>query len=415
MLDTVKLKSPPLGEDQAAEIERECLRRSAVHMGTGELVYELTSGSLEGSWDSRVSVRVLRSEWVYVEPEKRVTVDETEHRYKAMWRMTGDGWQRRARKGRDRRVAEVKPGYSVLVLCEPYVVVEGSIHKAMMGHNVYGGPEDWLSAVRWFIFELIDRHQLMLPLPADRWEVRRADWAECYELPDFAAVEEYVWGLNSAQYPRRSVARYGQESIFAPGRTTALKAYHKGLEFAKHDSRRLSCHLPARDLEELQHRANRILRWETSVKAKKLDADHSGKPLVSEISTEYLRKLHYREVRRLVREGEAEVKTVRKQKDVRDRLLQVYDQRKAGLLLGTWHQLVTLGEKETRRHIPPRTYYRHKKQLIEAGVTWVGSDVLVVPKASSLPADFSPTERSPYRLAGEDPAVVAQLAPYRAA
>ena len=89
------------------------------------------------------------------------------------------------------------------------------------------------------------------------------------------------------------------------------------------------------------------------------------------------------------------MKTVRKQKDVRDRLLEVYDSRKAGLLLGTWHQLVTLGEKETGRSIASSTFRRHKQLLRDAGVSWIGADVLVVPRVSSLPADFSPTQRDP--------------------
>jgi II/X family phage/plasmid replication protein len=194
-----------------------------------------------------------------------------------------------------------------------------------------------------------------------------------------------------------------------------VKAYHKGLEFAKHDYRRLKFRMDEGELLALQLRANNTLRWEVSVKAKKLDEDYAGKPSVSQVSDSYLENLHYREVRRLVREGEAEVKTVRKQKDVRDRLLAVYSQRKAGLLLGTWHQLVTLGEKETRRYIADRTYYRHKKFLIEAGVSWIGSDVLVVPKVSSLPADFSPTRSDPRRLCEEDPTVSEKLSPFRAA
>jgi hypothetical protein len=291
----------------------------------------------------------------------------------------------------------------------------------MLGHNVFGGPESFEAACQWFVEDVAMVIGIELP-SASVWKVRRVDWSECYELPDFEAVEEYVWGLNSAEYPRRSVVRYGRESIFAPGRTTSVKAYHKGLEFAKHDSRRLKSLLGTDDLAQLQDRANRVLRWEVSVKARKLDTDHSGKPSVSEVSADYLRELHYREVRRLVREGDDEVETVRKQKDVRDRLLTVYGHRKGGLLLGTWHQLATLGEHETRRAMavpgsddPYRTFRRHKAYLRHAGVSWVGADVLVVPKASSLPADFSPTKKDPRRRCKEHPDVTARLAPFRAA
>jgi II/X family phage/plasmid replication protein len=389
MLDTVKLESPELGEELARQIEARCVRRSAVDIGSGELLYELTTGSLEGSYDHRVSIRVMRSRMVsQIEIERERLPDD-----------------RTRLKGRTR---------TFTVSCEPYLLLEASVHKAMLGHNVYGGPESVREPCEWLVGDVAARLGVDLPNGAE-WLVRRIDWAEVYELPDYPAVEEYVWGLNSAEYPRRSVARYGRESIFAAGRTTAVKAYHKGPEFSKHDHKRLRDIMQDADLQDLQHYANRVLRWEVSVKAKKLDEDHGKKPLVSEISSEYLRKLHYREVRRLVREGEADVKTVRKQKDVRDRLLQEYDARKAGLLLGTWHQLVTLGEKETRRVIPDRTFRRHKKLLGDAGVSWIGADVLVVPKVSSLPADFAPTERDPRRRGGEDAKVAQLLAPYRAA
>jgi II/X family phage/plasmid replication protein len=366
MLDTVKLESPKLEASVVAEIERRCIRRQGVLLETGESIYELTTGTLSGSWDSRVSLRVMRDEW----------------------RDVG--------------------GRVQLVSCNPYVVLEGSVHKAMLGHNIAGGPEDLQRACAWLCGDVGGRLGVELP-KASEWLLRRADWAECYELPDFEAVEEYVWGLNSAEYPRRSVARYGRESIFAGGRTTAVKAYHKGPEFHKHDRPRLKSILEDRRMADLQHYANKVLRWEISVKAKKLDTDHDGKPRVEQVSDDYLRSLHYREVRRLVREGEADVKTVRKQKDVRDRLYSRHRPPLAGVLLGTWHQLSTLGEHETRKHMKRRTFYLHKKQLREAGVSWIGSDVVLVPTRSSLPADFSPVEASPYRIVAEDPAVTAKL------
>ncbi len=397
MLDTVKLQSPYLEASVASRIRRQAVRRSAEDLGTGELLYELTTASLKGSWDSRVSLRVMREEWVPMEA-----------------RVLGN-----LPIGADGR--PIKRAPMVLRPSEPYVLLEGSVHKALMGHNVYGGPEGLQASCEWLCADVGDRLGVELP-GGSEWLVRRADWAECYELPDFEAVEEYVWGLNSAEYPRRSVARYGRESIFSGGRTSAVKAYHKGLEFAKHDRKRLKSLLEADDLDQLQHLANRLVRWEISVKAPKLDADHSGKPSVRELSADYLRDLHYREVRRLVREGEAEVKTVRKQKQVRDRLLEVYDRRKAGLLLGTWHQLVTLGEQQTRDVMrvpdsadPHRTFRRHKQLLIAAGVSWIGSDVVILPTRSSLPDDFSPTVGSPYRIAGEADTVRRKLAPYRAA
>jgi II/X family phage/plasmid replication protein len=380
-IDTVKLRSPYVIEALAAAVESRLVTRTAVDRPTGELLYELTAGSLEGSWDSRVSVKVCRDEWVST-----------------------------------RRLSNPKQVDTVLRPCEPYFEVEGSIHKALMGHNVYGGPCDFLSSCRWFITHLA--LQLGCELPdADSWLVRRADWAEVYELP-YAAIEQYVHGLNNAAFPRRKVMRYGDESVFCPGATSTVKVYHKGPEFSKHDHRRLRPLMSNQQQQEgylfnLQKRANELLRVETGVKARKLDDDFKHPPTVREMTEAYLVALHDREVARLLREGGATMKTVRKHHEVRDRLYEVYDPRLAGLLFGTWLQLAALGEKVTREKLPKTTFYRQRNQLQEAGIAWHGGDVRIVETASVLPADFSPVRSDPRRVTGEDRRVVELLAPYR--
>jgi hypothetical protein len=157
------------------------------------------------------------------------------------------------------------------------------------------------------------------------------------------------------------------------------------------------------------------MRAEVQIKARKLDDDFGHKPTVLEVTEDYLKPVHDREMARLIREGRSEMKTVRKQKDVLDRLHQLHDKRLAGLLFGTWFQLSTLGEKVTRDHTKDRTFYRHRKQLQDAGVSWIGSNIVVLDNIASLPQDFAPLRTDPRRLTGEDPAVVEKLAPYRAA
>jgi II/X family phage/plasmid replication protein len=169
----------------------------------------------------------------------------------------------------------------------------------------------------------------------------------------------------------------------------------------------------AGDLENLQKVVNETLRWETSIKARKLDEEFGENPRVEDIGVEWIHRLHYREVGRLVREGKSKVKTVRKQKQVRDRLFDVYP-RSAGLF-DMWMQLFALGERFTRQHMTRATFYRHHKQLVDGGVSWIGSDVLYVPKASSLPQDFSPTRTDPRRVVGEHATVSAKLSSIRAA
>lgn len=373
MLDTLKLESPPLFEELAAEIEASLTTRTAIDNRTGELIYLFNSGSLEGSWDSRIMVQVLRERLQKIPGVER-------HQMRS---------------------------------CAPFLRIEGSVHKAMLGHNVYGGPESFQASARWFLDHIA--RDLSVGLPgASEWLVRRADWAECYRMP-YEAIADYIWAMNHVRFPRRKSGRYGEESVTFAGRTTAVNVYHKGPEFYAHDHKRLRSQIPRQQLESLQHAANGIMRAEVQIKARKLDDDFGHKPTVADVTEDYLKPVHDREMARLIREGKSEMKTVRKQKDVLQRLHQLHDQRLAGVLFGTWFQLSTLGEKVTREHISRRTFYRHRQQLQDAGVAWVGSDVLVLDNVCSFPQDFAPIRTDPRRLSGEDPAVVAQLEPYRAA
>lgn len=382
MLDTVKLASPYLAEDVALRIEGQLKLRQAVDLPTGEVDYTFISGQLDGSYDHRIALQVSRERWVntYV----------------------------RQQRGRSYNVTELVP-------CPPYLQAEASVHKAMLGHNVTGGPCDVRAALRWFVAFI--GGQVGEPLPdADRWQVRRLDWAEAFDLGDFAAVEEFIRGLSGAAYPKRKPARFGAESIMFPGGTTTIKAYHKGPEFAKHDHKRLhrSTLAPRGLAQQLQEAANSVLRLEVGIKARKLDADHGGTPpLVGQISEMYCMDLYTRETARMLREGQQDMETVRTYEAVERALRQHYSPRQAAALLGTWMRLSALGEAELKKRLAHNTFYRHRRQLVAAGVSWHGSDVALVDRFTHIPAGFSPTLRDPRRVTGEDPAVVRLLAPYR--
>lgn len=367
MIDTVRLHSPAISEETARAVAQLLTRRSAVKLSTGEVQYEFTSESLVGSYDARVMVQVKREAWVSVERSR----------------------------------------VPVCVPCEPFLVVETSIHKQMLGHNVYGGPTSFQRAAKWFVAFLSKQMGAELP-PAEVWTVERVDVAECFSL-GYEAVEEYITSLNSATYPRRKVIRYGSESIFAPGTTTATKAYHKGIEFAKHDSKRLRAWMEADELEGLQVVANGILRVETEIKSKKLQAAYE-KPLVGNVTDEWLAEVHDREVVRLLKEGKSDMDTVRTTTQVKRRLYEWYPGALAGTLYATWMVLASLGEEEARRDMPKRTWYRHKKQLMEAGCAWSGANVLTF--ETVIPEGFAPVRSDPRRLIDEAYEVSAKLEPY---
>jgi II/X family phage/plasmid replication protein len=369
MLDTIRLRSPYLAEDVAQQVGQSLDRKISYRNATGTIIYDLTTGQLEGSFDCRISVQVKREEVIAVE------------------------------------------GGAVSRPCDPYLILEGSVHKAMLGHNITGGPCSFIPAATWYVDLVSGLVGVPLP-PAAGWEVRRIDWAECYRLP-YEAIEEYIGSLNSAVYPRRKVHRYGREAIFSPGTTTAVKVYHKGPEVHTHDLKRLRLVMDPSRVIELQQLANEVMRVETSIKAKKLGADISGIPLVREIEDGYLRAVHDREVGRLLKEGRSDMETVRTRKEVKRRLYDLYSTAQATALFATWLQLAALGEEEVKRDLKRTTFYRHRKQLMDGGCAWTGADVHI--SATSIPSGFSLTRRDPRRLTDEDPEVSRLLEPYRMA
>ncbi len=380
MIDTVKLRSPYLSTEVAGLVEQQLKRRMAVQIGTGEVLYQVTSDELEGSWDNRISIRLLREEMAFVEAGP---------------------------SGR--------PVFAPLA-CPPYVVIEGSVHKALVGHNITGGPSSFSPVALWFV-NLVSADLLNVMLPhGSEWRVERVDVTECYQLP-YEAIEEFIISLNGAQYPRRKPHRYGSEAIFFPGTTTAAKVYHKGPEFAKHDNKRLRAFLPVTEVSELQKLANGIMRVEVSIKAKKLRADNKGeKPLVCEVTDAYLEAVHDREVARFLHEGQKEMETVRTAVEVSRRLHGKYGSSLGSTLYGVWTQLATVGEAELKRLRGKKgrpTFYRHRKQLIEAGCSWAGTDIII--RETLIPVGFMLSRSSRWRDQAEDPRITDQLARWRQA
>jgi II/X family phage/plasmid replication protein len=255
--------------------------------------------------------------------------------------------------------------------------------------------------------------QLPLP-PLSCWKVHRVDWAECYQLPSFESCSEYFRGLNASDYPRRSVNRYGNSGLYAPGCTTATKFYHKGVEFAKHDRTRLRNLLKPTELNDLQHFANTVIRVEVEIKAEKLRYDFGDLPIAAQITQDYLLKVFDSEVYRILREGQKEMEIVRNARLVEARLYQVYKPALAGVLLGTWFRFSTLGEDAVKKALSKPTFYRQRKQLVEAGCDWHQTDVRLV-EASLIPQGFTLRRGTQWHLSEQDPKVLEQLAPYIAA
>lgn len=375
MIDTLKLKSPAITEEVAQAIEQHLVQRTGVDLVTGEELYCLCSGSLEGSWSSSVAVNVLRKDFKTFEPLRPGQKSVTE-----------------------------------LVESPPYVTIEGSVHKAMIGHNVTGGPERLRPAVAWFVADLSRRLGVELPVWSD-WFITRIDVSEVYDVGNFEGCAQYLHGLGLARYPRRQPRRYGDECVMFPGTTTTLKFYHKGPEFAKNGFKAMAKAFGEKRAVAIQHVANRSLRVECSIKLKKLNQLYGKGLTAGEAALDALESLLDRNVAAVLKEAEHDMETVRTTEEVEARLYEVYDGRLAAVLFGTWLRLAASGEEHVRRSIPRPTYYRHRAQLADAGIAWDATDVYIR-EQSFIPAGFRPVRSDPRRLSGESLEVKELLLPY---
>lgn len=374
-LDTVRLKTPSMARSIVDKIKAQGESYCRLRNDTGELVWEITRTNLQGSFDSRIMVKPMYED-----------------------------------------CTKSKSGKPEWHPSPPYLVIECSIAKAFHGHNVFGAIED-LSTAAERLRELL-QGLLGIRLPHTRkWTVQRVDWAENFQLP-YQAVQEFFEGIYHVAFPRRKMQKYSNEAVFIPGTTTTIKLYHKGPEFEKHDRKRLYVVLrglhqqnrpknaptdwahrqASRKVAALQRLANNRLRAEVEIHAEKLDYDFGHKPKVHEVSTEYLQQVFDKEIARLLREGKDGVQTVRTSLAVRDRLDQRYSLELAGLLHGFWLNLATHGEEDTRKRHPRATFYRRRKQLVDAGVSWLATDMqLIERQGQMLPPDFSPVRANPRR------------------
>jgi II/X family phage/plasmid replication protein len=110
-----------------------------------------------------------------------------------------------------------------------------------------------------------------------------------------------------------------------------------------------------------------------------------------------LQRVYDNEVERLLREGKQGMETVRTSREVLRRLKEEFGETRGLQLYGFWTSLCSLGDDAARVHYSRATFFRNRKCLEEAGVSWRGSDLQVVANDGALDSGFVPL-RSDHRL-----------------
>jgi II/X family phage/plasmid replication protein len=63
-------------------------------------------------------------------------------------------------------------------------------------------------------------------------------------------------------------------------------------------------------------------------------------------------------------------------------------------------QMAALGEQQTQDSMCRTTFYRHRKELIDLGISWNGTDISIQ-HAEKVPIEFKPNLKSKFLLTYE--------------
>lgn len=350
MIDTIRIFSEPIDEVLASRIESLSRVKLCFDKKINLLEYEFSSFTLQNTYDSKLLLRVARKSWVSVvgHDGKKITV---------------------------------------LKDCKPFLILECSIHKFIVGHNVYGGSDELLPQVKYLLNCLSSEFALEFP-DVSKWYLERLDYALAFKFKSLDDVKFYIRSLNNSSYARRNALKFGDTGCYFPGSTTTLKFYAKGSEFKKHDKPRLSLHYKVNDLCNLQLLADCILRVELEVKKRKMISDFGDVIKVVDFKSSYFSELFTKEVKKVVKIVDDDIKVVSTAQEVKNRIFENYDEKLANILLGFWYQLSVFGESEVRKSSSKSSFYRKRNQLFDIGVSWIGNDLIIDENKAKF--DFMP-------------------------
>jgi len=370
MLDTVMLTTEYLTEAQYQHIQDQLQARSGVEPTTGEVKYLRYVASLAvPTTGSIVRLTVDTARWVKMPGEK------------SPYKVAGKTFR-----------------------------VEASIHKAMHGHNVYGGPVEPQEALWWLVCQVSSMLEIELP-ELEHWFVRRLDVAECFDLGSLSNVRGWIRAKSLVVYPRREVHFWGDMGFSVRGTTTDLRAYAKGPQFHKEGGYQALLKCRTVDIAfEVSRMADKILRCEVEIKAVTLDKmEHKGR--ASTITREWLHEEIYDHAwRQFLRPIDTTSRTVHTAVEVEARLRHQYDN--VGLVFRlylVWMALAVRGEAWYRTQVAGSTWREQRRQLEKAAISWESTNVLTLDAPSSL-QHFAPLLGAVERLTEVLPLLVPDAA-----
>lgn len=215
--------------------------------------------------------------------------------------------------------------------------------------------------------------------------------------------------MKNGVYSRRKSSPYDNGVMFS-GSTTTCKFYGKGDEYKEHDYKRFNKYIAREidlacgkdnydrveqkliflkwEIDKVLERAKRTIRFEVEIKPRKLkDIFNAEKITVDMLNDDILHNVMESELRKCIKEDE-DMDIVRRSDLVIDRLNVVYGTNRANCLYSVWAKMVQFGEKSVKSDFSKSTFLRYKKQLLDAGVSWMVTNVNLK-QLSIVPDDFT--------------------------
>lgn len=249
--------------------------------------------------------------------------------------------------------------HQITVRLTDLLEITGSPARVMQEDNVFGSSNimDCFNAIIQFV-----SNQLHVRLPSDPkcWRVTRVDFTENYKLDGLSEVKQALNYLRHAEGGRYQVRTTAETVYWSPtSRLRSGKAYAKGphLEY-----------MQKKGLLEISdakiQAAQSLLRLELKL-GSQFWRERSEKPWF-EYSENDFTQIHNDYFSQFI--GNVEIMET-------DNLLEVLKglpttEGQALASFRTWCLVKSIGIEETRNTIPKSTWYRHKKLLNQAGVSW---------------------------------------------
>ena len=318
MIDTVKICAE-INQELYNKINSLSIIKTSYNKADGEIFYEIINDHLEGSYDSKLSVRVGCG---------------SKYRFNNL-------------------------GY--------YVEIEGSYHKIVRGYNSHNGYYD-LNFVCSSLINFVElSYDVKLP-SLENWYLQRCDIAICFDLKNQDNVKSYINSLSRCNYPRRKVKFFYDESIYVSGTSTTLKIYNKLLEFRFHDLKKfLGTNF---NVEDYCNTISGFVRFECEIKKKRLQQllNTTDRVKVIDINYYFLKDIWSDEFMKLLKFVKNDLNIVRGREDVYNRLISLFKPCVANRLYSFYCNIQLNGIDDVKSHTSESTYFRYINELENAKV-----------------------------------------------